>query len=270
MTGILLTRESAYQVHCANTLFASGIIDRVIIESGRSAPRRSAFDLGQILGAVPRLINDVRSLRRRFHQALNLERYYGAEELHNSRLLGEAEISLDEDLPVSRVASVNAPEAAAEINAAAPDIVFVFGTGMISKTMIESLPCPAVNLHFGWSPDYRGEGIITALALEGPKALGVTVHLLNARSDAGDILHRQRIASEPIDNFYALSVKSTLAGIALFKLVDADLKANGVLHGEAQDLSAGQLFSKAYMDAHTELYPRAWTNLKSNAEPSRA
>ena len=39
---ILIIRESAFQVYCANTLFLAGVLDEVLVEDGSSVPGESA------------------------------------------------------------------------------------------------------------------------------------------------------------------------------------------------------------------------------------
>ena len=85
------------------------------------------------------------------------------------------------------------------------------------STILSGIQCPFINMHWGWSPDYRGEGIIPALALEGPYALGVTVHLIDLGIDSGEIISRLRPEVDERDNFYSLGLKLCMLGTDLFK-----------------------------------------------------
>ena len=75
-----------------------------------------------------------------------------------------------------------------EIN---PDIVLIFGCGMIKGELAEALPELTINLHLGLSPRYRGAATLfwPFYFLE-PQWAGCTFHKIVDEPDAGDILHQ--------------------------------------------------------------------------------
>ena len=129
--------------------------------------------------------------------------------------------------------------------------------------MLESVRVPFVNLHWGWSPDYRAEGIVSALALEGPEALGVTVHLIDEGIDSGHILYRARPTVDPRDNFYSVALKLTVLGTDLLLKVAGDFVREGRLVGLRQSTHKAQLFSGKRLSEHPEWYSMAWANLRN-------
>jgi folate-dependent phosphoribosylglycinamide formyltransferase PurN len=84
----------------------------------------------------------------------------------------------------------------AEIEAmrqAAPDVVLVFGTGLLKAPLIESFPGRIVNIHLGLSPYYRGAGTNFWPLVNGePEYCGATVHYLDGGVDSGPIIAHVR------------------------------------------------------------------------------
>lgn len=135
------------------------------------------------------------------------------------------------------VSDINSQQVKSALYDLAPDIVLVFGTRLISSQLFESCSAKFINMHWGWSPDYRGEGIISALAIQGRDAVGVTVHLISSKIDGGNILYRSRPKIDSSDNFYSIGLKLTILGSELFVKVIEKYKECGELVGEPQDLA---------------------------------
>lgn len=272
MKAVLLMRSSEPQIYCANTLRRSGCLDAVVLEGGSSLATEKA-DLARIARAalrLPKLAGSPAKVAHRLRYAVNRARYYGNRQLHHLRILSSDFSELTPELSVARVASVGDPECAQWLAGFAPDLVFVFGTGIIGERLLAALPCPAVNMHWGWAPDFRGEGIVSALAHGGPDALGVTVHLLDRTIDGGEILYRERPVIDESDNFYSIGLKLTLLGTRLFERVYRDCAGGAKLRGTPQRLEEGKLFDSAYMAAHPQLFTRAWKNLARGQERESA
>lgn len=72
-----------------------------------------------------------------------------------------------------------------------PDLVLVFGCGMIRGELARVLPERTINLHLGLSPRYRGAATLfwPFYFLE-PQWAGCTFHKIVYEPDAGDILHQ--------------------------------------------------------------------------------
>lgn len=270
MSGVLLVHESAFQIHCANRLFAAGAIGSVIVEAGGSVPRERP-EARELLSAVRAGIENVAADRRHgprraILQLLNVRRrglYYGRRDFHHRRLLSDHE-RFHDALDVEHVASVNDDGVAERIRARRPEIVFVHGTGLIGKHVRTAVEAPFVNLHWGWSPEYRGEGIVSALAMEGAGALGVTVHALDDRIDGGPIHARGRPTLDEHDNFYSIGVKLTILGTQMLIGAWRELHVTGALATVPQDRARSRLFSGRYLRAHPELYLIAWEHLRKH------
>lgn len=252
--ALLLMRQTPAQVFCANTLFREGVIDGVYIEEGSTgepvgwAMVRRLWRYGPV-GIWERVIRDLRAFEGRlgglcgyYVTRLRTHGLMGRQAWHEDRLLGPLCRRFDPGLQVVRGQSVNDPRCRQLIQAGRYQLVFVFGTGLVRDEVLQSVEAAFVNLHHGWLPRFRGEGIIAALAEEGIDGLGVTVHVIDRGVDTGPILYRERLTAERGDNAYTLALKATLRGVSLFRQVYEDAR-QGPLRGMPQDPGAGRLYS---------------------------
>ena len=72
-----------------------------------------------------------------------------------------------------------------------PDVVFIYGPGMIREPLFSALPNYKINLHLGLSPRYRGSATLfwPFYFLE-PNWAGSTFHIISNEPDAGEIIHQ--------------------------------------------------------------------------------
>jgi folate-dependent phosphoribosylglycinamide formyltransferase PurN len=89
-----------------------------------------------------------------------------------------------------------------------PDVVFIFGTGMIREPLYSNLPQLKINLHLGLSPRYRGSATLfwPFYFLE-PNWAGSTFHLITNEPDAGDIIHQSLPKLERGDTIHEVACK---------------------------------------------------------------
>ncbi len=126
------------------------------------------------------------------------------------------------------VTSVNELSVAQIIQDISPDVVVVNGTRIISKKILTCIQCPVINMHAGITPRYRGvHGAYWAL-VSGDKAhCGLTVHLVDAGVDTGEVLFQQTIETHKEDNFTTYPIKQLYAGIPLLlKAIENALEGN--------------------------------------------
>lgn len=265
MKALLLTRRSGFQYYCANTLSRRGHLHHVIFEEGDSfaAETPKAMKKGPIqLGK--RILKDVFSsgLRSpwRIGYYLYRKNFYGNQTSYNSRILKHAYKNLDSAIPVIQVENINDAKTSELIEQIHPDIIYVFGTRLIRQF---SFDCPVVNMHWGWSPNFRGEGIVSALAESGPEGLGVTIHMLAEEADAGDILYRSRPRVNATDNFYSIGLKLTRLGTDHFSECFQRIARGETLRGVPQDPTQGRLFTSKFFNKNPQYFFRAWRTLKS-------
>jgi len=267
---ILLTRKSAFQIYCANYLWKKGLITTVIFEEGSSIPNsRGKINYPILWKKMMEILTStlykpfISFERLRF--ILNKNKYFGSQETYNKQILRDNYEKLDVGLVSMTVSDINSQQVKSIIQDLNPGLVIVFGTRLIKSQLFESCSAKFVNMHWGWSPDYRGEGIVSALAMQGKEALGVTVHLISSKIDGGNILYRARPEVDKSDNFYSIGLKLTILGIELLAKAVEKYKESGQLIGEPQDLAKGHLYNSKYMLSHIEFYCKAWKRLKKGS-----
>tara|TARA_Y100001970_G_C14247277_1_gene869187 strand:- start:1964 stop:2767 length:804 start_codon:yes stop_codon:yes gene_type:complete len=89
-----------------------------------------------------------------------------------------------------------------------PDVVFIFGCGMIREPLFSALPALKINLHLGISPRYRGSATLfwPFYFLE-PNWAGSTFHIISPEPDAGDIIHHSVPKLEVDDKIHDVACK---------------------------------------------------------------
>jgi len=144
---------------------------------------------------------------------------------------------IPEDL-VHKVSSVNDAKTLAILQECSPDLVIVHGTRIISKKLLQQINCPFINIHAGITPRYRGShGAYWALANNDKENCGVTVHLVDAGIDTGNILAQECIEITDKDNFSTYPYLQLAKGLELLKKVMGDLFA-GKLTEKRNDLNS--------------------------------
>lgn len=74
-----------------------------------------------------------------------------------------------------------------------PDVVLVFGTGILRKALLDAFDGRLINIHLGLSPYYRGAGTNFWPLVNGePEYVGATIHYLDAGIDTGPIIAHAR------------------------------------------------------------------------------
>lgn len=153
---------------------------------------------------------------------INWTRHFGIREIAEDAYFGEQEepnidiFKVDED-------TLNEPESAEFIKKLNPDIVLIFGSGMIREPLLSSLPKDTVNLHLGLSPRYRGAATLfwPFYFLE-PNWAGTTFHYIVHTPDGGDIIHQVRPKLTKTDGIHDVSAKavleSTTEAVTLLKM----------------------------------------------------
>lgn len=143
------------------------------------------------------------------------------------------------ELAIQRFESVNSDECIAWLATERPDVVVLNGTRIVSPAVLGACSAVFLNTHCGITPAYRGvHGGYWALYQREPENAGVTVHLVDAGIDTGDIVYQAAIDVDRDDNFLTYPVKQYIAGIPLMRQALVDLAA-GCLHTNCRnDLSS--------------------------------
>ena len=114
------------------------------------------------------------------------------------------------------ISSINTDECLQHLKKLQPDLIIVHGTRIISNKILQTIKCPFINIHAGITPRYRGShGAYWALANNDKDNCGVTVHLIDAGIDTGNILFQKPIQISKKDNFVTYPYLQLAEGLIL-------------------------------------------------------
>lgn len=158
-------------------------------------------------------------------------------------------------LPALQVKSINDEVCIQFVRRVRPDIVFLDGTSIARKRLIETVrPGRFCNLHCGITPIYRGSGNPYALIRGDLSHLGVTFHEVDAGIDTGAVIGRRHMPLEPGD-----------VGLSVYQLrcyhAGVQLALDWLQHRSVADDFAGRSLASAY-------YPQL--SLRSYLEAEKA
>src|SRR5688572_1823878 len=103
-------------------------------------------------------------------------------------------------VPVFTPEDVNTPEWIERIAALGPDLILsAYYRHMISMKIITLARLGAFNLHGSLLPKYRGRAPINWAVLHGESRLGMTLHRMVKRADAGAIVDQESVELGPRD-----------------------------------------------------------------------
>ncbi len=104
-------------------------------------------------------------------------------------------------IPVFTPESVNTPEWREKIAAMQPDLILsVYYRHMIGTTILALPRLGAFNMHGSLLPKYRGRAPINWAVLYGENHIGMTLHRMVTRADAGDIVDQEGVDISPQDS----------------------------------------------------------------------
>jgi methionyl-tRNA formyltransferase len=105
--------------------------------------------------------------------------------------------ALEMGIPVIQPEKLRAPEALAQLQAWAPDLIVVAAFGQLLRPNVLDLPrFGCINIHASLLPRHRGAAPIQAAILAGDSQTGITIMKMDAGLDTGPMLRQRAI---PID-----------------------------------------------------------------------
>ena len=225
MRAILLTSTFRRHLFVANTVAAGCELAGVWQEEKTFRPERYAHDAA-----------DEAVIRRHFAaRDESEERYFAADS--SLRLAPGA---------VHRMVAAGGcsdPAEASLMAAMRPDVVLVFGTGILRGPLLSAFDGRMLNIHLGLSPYYRGAGTnFWPLVNREPECVGATIHYLDAGIDTGPILSHARPRIESGDDPHDIGNKTVMAAArALLRAAAAHV--SGVARAVPQ-WSGGRLYQR--------------------------
>jgi methionyl-tRNA formyltransferase len=160
-------------------------------------------------------------------------------------------------LQVRRVppGACNDPDEIERMSALQPDMVLVFGTGMLRERVLATFAGRIINIHLGLSPYYRGSGTnFWPLVNREPEYVGTTIHCLDPRLDYGSILAHVRPVIERGDGPHDIGNKAILRAADVALQAAASLRAGNT--GTLPQWTKGRLYQRKHFtaDAVRRLY----------------
>ena len=134
------------------------------------------------------------------------------------------QIAIEYKLQIFQPEKVRKLEFVETLKQLTPDVIVVTAFGqLLPQTVLDIPPCGVVNLHPSLLPKYRGAAPIQWALIKGENETGITLMLLDAGEDTGDIICMERIPIEPEDTAETLHNQLADIGARLLVKVLTDL-----------------------------------------------
>lgn len=139
-----------------------------------------------------------------------------------------ADTAAELGLPLVYGDDPNDPALAAAVRAARPDLLFSFYyRALIPPALLALAPQGAFNMHGSLLPKYRGRVPVNWAVLHGETETGATLHAMEAKPDAGDIVAQTAVPILPDDTAQQVFDKVTVAAEqTLWRVLPAMLAGN--------------------------------------------
>lgn len=191
--------------------------------------------------AVEAVFIETNSLKPQFDIAHSFE---ADREVYEQRIwFDEQTVSLADIAPVKRFNSINDSDAIKMLKQLAPDVVVVFGTGKLSREVINICPDGMLNLHGGDPELDRGlDTHLWAIYENRFDALITTLHRINDQLDDGEVVSKAPIQIEPNMQLHQLRKSNTEVCLELVLNALKEYEAKGCFTSKPQ-LSRGRYYS---------------------------
>lgn len=125
-----------------------------------------------------------------------------------------------------------------------PDLIFSFYYRNMIPAEVLNLPkLGAYNMHGSLLPKYRGRAPVNWAVLHGEKQTGATLHVMEVKADAGDIIDQEAVPIGPDDTAAEVQARVTQAAVKVLSRQIEPLK-NGVASRQVQDASQASYFGR--------------------------
>jgi hypothetical protein len=240
VTLVVITGDEPEHHYVANRVLAEFDVAAIIVDRGRPQSRvdriqylLEKYSASEMLSRVLLRVSATlfRDERNRRHDLL--------------RVLGpEASAFARPDL-VSYVDGINTDAGRGAVFRAAPDVLLIYGTGIVGRRVLSMPSRVALNLHTGMSPQYRGaDCAFWPLHNHEFRLIGATVHECTAQVDGGEIYGRERARVRPGDGQFAVFARCVEVGAELVVMTLHEAPG-GRLTGVEQDPSVGREYRAA-------------------------
>ncbi|SEJ36069.1 methionyl-tRNA formyltransferase [Halohasta litchfieldiae] len=148
------------------------------------------------------------------------------------------------DVPLSRVSSVNTPAVQSTIQDCDPDILFIIGWSQLVDTEVLEIPnVAALGMHPAPLPRGRGRAPLAWSLIKGLDETALSFFHLVEAADAGDIVGQQPLPIDRQDDAQSMYDKMVEAGRTLIQRHYTELES-GTIPRQQQDHSAATWWPK--------------------------
>lgn len=145
------------------------------------------------------------------------------------------ELALQHDIPVYQPHKLRQPDAVAELEALAPDLIVVVAYGQILPKSVLDIPrYGCINVHASLLPRYRGAAPINKAIIDGETETGITTMYMDVGLDTGDMLIKKSLTIGPQETAGELHDRLAVLGRETMAETLQQLCA-GTLQREVQD-----------------------------------
>ncbi|MBN1522772.1 MAG: methionyl-tRNA formyltransferase [Candidatus Aureabacteria bacterium] len=145
-------------------------------------------------------------------------------------------IALSAHIPVFSPQDFKDESTVLKLKSLAPDVVVVVDYGIILPQAVLDIPRHGCfNLHASLLPFYRGAAPIQRAIMNGEKTTGMTVMLMDAGLDTGDIIFQKKAEIKDEDDFFSLSDRLSQKGSEMIVDMLSDLQKGRTLPRTPQD-----------------------------------
>jgi folate-dependent phosphoribosylglycinamide formyltransferase PurN len=154
---------------------------------------------------------------------------------------------------IQPIESVNSESFRKQLAILNPDIIVINGTRIIGRKTLAATKAKIINTHHGITPAYRGaHGAYWAFNQDDKANAGVTVHLVDAGIDTGNIIGSTKIEITADDSFATYPFLQTAAALPILNQA-----INDITNGTLQDKPINGTSAVWYHPGFTQ-YIRAW------------
>ena len=153
-----------------------------------------------------------------------------------------AKICTDQNIPFITPNASELVDLVPKLQALAPDYIFSFYyRHMIPTQILACAKIAALNMHGSLLPKYRGRAPVNWAILHGETQTGATLHIMETKPDAGDIVGQSAVSIGPDETATDVFTKVSQAAVAVIKQVLPYL-IQGQVPRQANELQKGSYF----------------------------
>jgi methionyl-tRNA formyltransferase len=153
-----------------------------------------------------------------------------------------AKLCSDRNIPFITPSANELGELVYKIQALSPDYIFSFYYRfMIPQTILACANIAALNMHGSLLPKYRGRAPVNWAILHGETETGATLHVMEVKPDAGDIVGQAAVTIDPDETATDVFTKVSQAAVTVIQQVLPSL-LKGEVPRKPNELKKGSYF----------------------------